>query len=84
MNAEMSGEVPRVSMTVTLQWGRVRMNAEIGQWFRRDALHDRASMEPRSDEHGNAAQAGPFTAIAKMLQWGRVRMNAEIWSNRDV
>ena len=62
---------------LTLQWGRVLMNAETV--FFHDGLRDRmaASMGPRSHERGNATVVPPPPEPHAPLQWGRVLMNAE-------
>ena len=62
---------------VGLQWGRVRMNAEIGFDLRGHDSLSGASMGPRSDERGNVAPQRRH-AMGLLLQWGRVRMNAEM------
>ncbi len=59
-----------------LQWGRVRLNAEIGSRILvKQCRH--ASMGPRSFERGNN-DIERIKSIVRELQWGRVRLNAEI------
>src|SRR5438105_1599563 len=60
-----------------LQWGRVRMNAEVAQMDKAGTTDEEASMGPRSNERGSAA-ARMSTEEQQQLQWGRVRMNAEV------
>ena len=77
MNAEIIHAGDYGPVVFQLQWGRVRMNAEIARVDQPAAGQVDASMGPRSDERGNTMSYGLKDAQVK-LQWGRVRMNAEM------
>ncbi len=54
------------------------MSAEIRYDLRDRGRAAGASMGPRSDERGNAAQPNVRVLSAARLQWGRAQMSAEI------
>src|ERR1700689_4992064 len=62
-----------------LQWGRVRVNAEIGQGHLGATLARPASMGPRSGERGNVTRSDPVSGqiIASMGPRSGERGNAK-------
>ena len=64
------------AVSESLQWGRVRVNAERSQAQADERWWALASMGPRSCERGKTQSPG-LPSITDLLQWGRVRVNAE-------